>query len=220
MAHLVTPTLEEIAAMEQHETYEFKAAVEEWRVKKLQGDDGVKVVEAGGGFARSTSASDDELLDLDGALSPETMAALRSHLIQADAAASADELAEASFTMPSEDFRMSQFWWDEASSDLLAREAMATAAAPRCLGVLSAPSVFLAVERFAAVGGELAEVAAATKPLLLEYDRRFASKGEAFVYFDFNDLASIPERLKGSCDYLVAGLPYFSVDCIEKYSES
>ena len=100
---------------------------------------------------------------LEGALSPAALAALRCHVDEKISAGSVGG-------MPAEDFGMSQFWWDDASSDALGREALRElrrldqpAAGPgqgagdtgaegaprrkRRIGVLSGPSVWFGLDR-------------------------------------------------------------------------
>ena len=106
-------------------------------------------------------------------LSPETLAALQLHVKEetedaaADLTNQAEEPAPGS-TLPTEAFGMSQFWWDDESSEALGQEALDMVAAmtpppgassnsgssgtgsrgtrPR-IAILSAPSVWAALQR-------------------------------------------------------------------------
>ena len=120
--------------------------------------------------------------------------------------------------------------WDDASSDVLAREALdvplppqeAAAAddsggdsAPRRVALLSAPSVWYGLERVLAERGGKASVS------LLEYDRRFeASAGPSYVFYDYNSPEAIPPELHRTFDYILAGPPYVALPCIDRYLEA
>jgi hypothetical protein len=241
-----------INALQAAESEGFKAAVEEWRAEKPP----VIIVEAGGGFLTSVpiveanAAEDDEEeasdeegvgMDLEGALSPGALAALRGHLAAKDASA-AENLAGTDVP-PSENYGMSQFWWDDASSEALGREALSTPSllsaqaaggssgsgeGPRRVALLSAPSVWFALQRIQAQGSGAgdggasatasAAAAAAAEVQLLEFDRRFSeAAGSNYTYYDYTCPGDIPPALRGTFDYVIAGPPYVSEECIDQY---
>jgi hypothetical protein len=240
--------------MEAEEAEEFKKAVDEWRTMKGKGEGAPVVVEAGGGFARqgvgdespqanaSAAEGDDsderdnreESIDfsaLEGSLSVETLAALRSHV--AEQAAPSDGSSVEASGLPVEDFGMSQFWWDDDSADRLGQECLDIAMAievangggggggERCfrIGILSAPSVWFGIQRLLAARDASDNVK--FEVTLFEFDRRFASSaGSNFTYFDYNELGMLPADAAGSYDCLLAGPPYVATACIDKYAEA
>jgi len=54
---------------------------------------------------------------------------------------------------------------------------------------------------------------------LLEFDRRFeeAAGCECYTYYDYASPEDIPAALRGTFDYVFAGPPYVSEECIDKY---
>ena len=228
------------------ETREFKVAVEEWRAEKAAGGGEAVVIEAGGDFAKpyakpagenpEENESDDSDTErgpinfsaLEDALSPATLAALRSHVAeQAETLDDGD-----SQQLPSEDFGMSQFWWDDDSSERLAMEAVHTptgdgvalANSKKMIAILSAPSVWFGLKRAQSAatveGGADQSPICQAEATLLEYDKRFgeaSSAGASFVYYDYAAPEALPPHLHKSFDYLFAGPPYVSEACIDKY---
>lgn len=158
------------------------------------------------------------------ALSPGALAALQEHFHAKDEAAAQD--AEGGVeVLPSEDFGMSQFWWDDRSAEALAQEALDLGATN--VAILSAPSVYAGLQRIlqrrqeaaaATVGGSEAPPSPPVSAVLLEYDPRFeAMAGAEFQQYDYNALEALPTALHGRFDFLLAGPPYVSVSCVEEY---
>jgi hypothetical protein len=125
-----------------------------------------------------------------------------------------------------EDFGMSQFWYTEESADAMAREMTAAVLARSSsttsllrIACISAPSAFQAFKRL-----NHPRIA----PFVLEYDRRFASYGREFVYYDFHhpDVleSSYTEQevpaLRKSFHGIIADPPYLNVECMSKTGES
>lgn len=151
---------------------------------------------------------------LEGELSESTLAALRQFVTEKEIE-EVPESAEEMISLPKENLGMSQFWWDDASSDQLAKEAIDAAiqtTGKARIVILSAPSVWFAMQRIQRPEGLELDVR------LFEYDRRFEqTAGESFVYFNFNDLDTVPSELHGTCDFVISGPPYVSTDCVDKY---
>eukprot|EP00160_Parvularia_atlantis_P017662 Unigene6172_Nuclearia_a/m.18994 Unigene6172_Nuclearia_a/g.18994 ORF Unigene6172_Nuclearia_a/g.18994 Unigene6172_Nuclearia_a/m.18994 type:complete len:223 (-) Unigene6172_Nuclearia_a:26-694(-) len=108
-----------------------------------------------------------------------------------------------------EDWQLSQFWYsDETARDLAAvvcRHAVARVA------FVSTPTAF--VQYMASVAGN----AGALQAVLLEYDRRFATYGEQFVFYDYRAPLELPERVApGSFDFVLLDPPFLSEECLEK----
>eukprot|EP01052_Picozoa_sp_SAG31_P021800 SAG31_NODE_1703_length_7495_cov_3.115062_6_plen_266_part_00 len=175
----------------------------------------------------SSSSSDDEderpralgerlAIDLDtlqfgDELSAETMAALRSHvadLTDEEATAAKNEGAGVS-----ENFGLSQFWYDESTSKALACEALERSNGGK-IAILSAPSAYRSLV-------EVVDPACKMRAFCFEYDRRFAQTfGSQYVYYDFNDPDNVPASLRGQCDYIMVDPPYLNPDAVEKYART
>lgn len=148
-------------------------------------------------------------------LSAFAMAALNEYLAESTEAVD-------SLKLPAEDFKMSQFWFDEDSREMLAREALraplpdVTAERPRRnIALISAPSVWYTVEELRKSEGYDASV------VVMEIDHRFeSSMGAEFVYFDYNCVSDIPKELHGTFDYIMCGPPYVSTECVDKYLDA
>jgi hypothetical protein len=169
-------------------------------------------------------------------LSPETAAILAAFLQEREATKKAhtDEAKDATATLAKtqEDWQLSQFWYDEATGILLARELLAAAAdhvgtsssssssssrSPTCIVCVSAPSAYKAL---LAVG--LKDNASATKAYILEYDRRFgeAFGEDAFVFYDFNHPREVPSRLHGQADVILLDPPFLNESTLTCYAET
>jgi len=204
-------------------------------------------MDAVGGFLKSSpvvetdaaedddEASDEEGggMDLEVALSPEALAALSIHLADKDAGDS--KTLEGTMEPPSENYGMSQFWWDDSSSEVLGEEALkmslppigdaagdSPSPSPRRIALLSAPSVWFALQRIkantSAGSATMAAAAAASEVHLLEFDQRFGeAAGSSFTYYDYTRPQDIPKELHHTFDYVFSGPPYVSEECIDQY---
>ena len=56
--------------------------------------------------------------------------------------------------------------------------------------------------------------------VVLEYDRRFASYGDDFIFYDYNDPLALSSDLKGSFDLVVADPPFLAEECLRKTAET
>jgi EEF1A lysine methyltransferase 1 len=156
----------------------------------------------------------DELLSCENELSAFAMAALNQYLTESKGIVNELEL-------PAENFKLSQFWFDEPSREMLAREALnaplpdrqgAAADEPRRIALVSAPSIWYTIEALKKSEGFPASV------MVLDIDPRFESSiGDEFVLFDYNHAADIPAALHGTFDYMICAPPYVSIECIDKY---
>ena len=177
-----------------------------------------------------SSDSDDDTPQL----RPDTLALLRSVLAEKEAARQA-EAHEGDVTAgsanvalaTSEDWQLSQFWYDEGTSRALAAEVLVCAEARRAaasaggagsdgivrVACLSCPSTFKAL------------LAAGLPPWvsarLFEFDPRFAAFGPAFVQYDFNAPTSgLPPDLRGATDVFVMDPPFLNADCLAGFART
>ena len=157
-------------------------------------------------------------------LRADSLAALASFLAEraAAVAASVREAEDTGATLlTTEDWELSQFWYDESTARFLAAEVSRCAAEalsvevsacgsvttgddvsapPIIAAFVSSPSAFKA---FRAAGG-----APGVRGVLLEFDARFGVFGEDFVHFDYNT----PENLRIDAPFLTDSVDVFLID--------
>ncbi|CAM9520305.1 unnamed protein product [Hapterophycus canaliculatus] len=172
--------------------------------------------------SRSSSSSSDggpPEITLD-ALSADTLAALNLHLAGRDAAEVEQVDTEgAKGALVTEDFGLSQFWYDNDTQKAMAREVLREARGGRA-AIISAPSVMNGIKLLKSDGWSCGEGGGATV-YIFEYDRRFdQAYPESFVYYDFNDPLTVPDDLRQSVDYILMDPPYLNTECIGKFLET
>ncbi|TRY76869.1 hypothetical protein TCAL_03831 [Tigriopus californicus] len=154
-------------------------------------------------------------------LSAETFAALqqfyneedsrekaRLDIVQADAAAPVDYTT---LTFD-EDWQLSQFWYDEATSNALADICLAVAENnpgndPTRIACLSCPTLFLALKKR---HPQLSNV------ILFEFDKRFSKLGQDFTFYDYKSPLDVPREWREYFDLVVADPPFLSGECLTK----
>lgn len=118
---------------------------------------------------------------------------------------------------------MSQFWYDRATAETIARETLeahqvafisGTKQTPHYYQLCQltelgerqylAPSAFVAYRR---LGG--------TRGILFEFDQRFSVYGMDFVSYDYNDPLNLVSShlLEKECDFIVVDPPFLSNEC-------
>jgi hypothetical protein len=157
--------------------------------------------------------------DDDLSLRPEALAALREFLAERDAAREreAREAEERTATLAtSEDWQLSQFWYDEATGVALANEVLACArdrgGAGTTIALLSCPSTYKALLSVGIPDGVTVRI--------FEYDRRFACFGDAYVFYDFNQPLDFPAELVGACDVIMLDPPFINPDTLAGFAAS
>lgn len=172
-------------------------------------------------------------------LRPEALAALAAVAAEARgaraAAASLAAVPGAALGL-AEDWKLRQFWTDEATAGGLAAELLHLArarvrggpGAVARVACLSCPSVFKALRVLIAAEEDAEKHAtgqlprARVLPLLFEFDRRFAAFGSEFVHFDceapVSSLAGC--SVLGAIDVFACDPPYLTADCLSAYGEA
>ena len=98
-----------------------------------------------------------------------------------------------------EDFGMSQFWYDDETAERMAREMLRV---PGRLGFISCPTAFRALKRLAPERKDV---------FCFEYDRRFGQLwGQQYVFYDCHKPLELPAALHHSFDALIADPPYLN----------
>ncbi|CEG38745.1 n-adenine-specific dna methyltransferase 2 [Plasmopara halstedii] len=141
-------------------------------------------------------------------LSADTLAALKAH-IQA-------HLTQ-NDTSVTENFRLSQFWYDDQTGRALAQEAIDQSKAKR-IAFVSAPAAY---RDFLKIQNESDSPIISDNVFLFEYDRRFDAKYNGhFVFYDYNDPTNLPDKFHHFFDYILMDPPYLTVSCMSKYAET
>ncbi|KAI1635790.1 putative N6-adenine methyltransferase-domain-containing protein [Biscogniauxia mediterranea] len=124
-------------------------------------------------------------------------------------------VGEVSMDAFGEDWNESQFWYNDETANLFARQLLDGADDDTVIAVVSTPSVFVALKnlltRAAAEGKQVPK----PKIYLLEHDRRFAVFPE-FVFYDFMKPMTLPAHLKAGVDRMICDPPFLSDDCQTK----
>lgn len=110
-----------------------------------------------------------------------------------------------------ENWQLSQFWYDDRTAEYLAKEAFAASGENGKICCLSSPTAFRKMKKLKPSGSILK---------LLEFDRRFESFGEDFLFYDYNDPLNLPAEWEHYFDVVVADPPFLSEECLTKTSQS
>uniref|UniRef100_A0A1A7WU68 EEF1A lysine methyltransferase 1 n=1 Tax=Iconisemion striatum TaxID=60296 RepID=A0A1A7WU68_9TELE len=114
-----------------------------------------------------------------------------------------------------EDWRMSQFWYSDDTAARLAEEVIREAGEGGRIACVSSPSVYQKLKQGVMAGSERVYAS------VFEYDRRFATYGEDFVFYDYNEpLALPPSVAQQSFDIVLADPPYLSEECLRKVAQT
>ncbi|KAF6717034.1 Protein-lysine N-methyltransferase N6amt2 [Oryzias melastigma] len=114
-----------------------------------------------------------------------------------------------------EDWRMSQFWYSDETATRLAEEMVREAGEGGRIACVSAPSVYQKLKQGVVDGSERVTA------IVFEFDRRFSTYGEDFIFYDYNKPLSLPESVEPhSFDVVLADPPYLSEECLSKVAET
>ncbi|KAG0046506.1 hypothetical protein BGZ83_008341 [Gryganskiella cystojenkinii] len=177
--------------------------------------------------------SDDDMPQLSAA----TMALLQQHLQEQtdaqerfeklrqlaeddfDAANSEDTtVADKKITMEyfTEDWQMSQFWYDDETAEKLASEIFEQTTDDQIVCCISSPTAYVAAM--------LNDKAKARKQnmYLFEFDTRFDVYGRQFIHYDYNHPKQfrLSDDLAGKVDMIVVDPPFLSEECLTKTMET
>jgi len=155
----------------------------------------------------------------------EALAAFRAERAAAEEAAAGEATDAGAALLTTEDWELSQFWYDEATSRFLAAEVARCAAAaaaarggggagepPAVAAFLASPSAFKALR---AAGG----LPGGARAVLLEYDARFSAFGADFYRFDYRaPPAALPAALKGGVDVFLLDPPFLNQECLAGFA--
>ncbi|XP_009767197.1 uncharacterized protein LOC107778505 [Nicotiana tabacum] len=166
----------------------------------------------------------DVVLEADGdddtpALSSHALEALKEFLAEqngalaeASSAAAVEQQAEDDVALVTEDWRLSQFWYDRETAETVAAEVLAL-----CRSIDSPAVACIACPTLYAY---LKKIDPNVPAQLLEYDKRFEQHGSEFTFYDYNQPEDLPSSLKRSYPIIVADPPYLSRECLEKVAQT
>ncbi|KAI3683728.1 hypothetical protein L1987_84242 [Smallanthus sonchifolius] len=120
---------------------------------------------------------------------------------------------EKEVALVSEDWRLSQFWYDSETAETVAREVHALYTSmdtPPSVACIACPTLYVYLKK---LHHDLLVQ-------LLEYDKRFEQYGSEFTYYDYNEPLELPSSMKHSFSIIIADPPYLSQECLEKVSET
>lgn len=114
-----------------------------------------------------------------------------------------------------EDWRLSQFWYDERTARALAEEvarlvSLSGPASSAAVACVACPTLYTYLKTSSP------DVTAQ----LLEYDVRFGQYGGDFTFYDYNQPEELPAAMKHAYRIVVADPPYLSKECLEKVAKT
>ncbi|KAL5210126.1 hypothetical protein ABZP36_005749 [Zizania latifolia] len=114
-----------------------------------------------------------------------------------------------------EDWRLSQFWYDERTARALAEEvvrlvSLAGPASAASVACVACPTLYAYLKT------SNPDVPAQ----LLEYDERFGQYGGDFTFYDYNQPEELPPAMQHAYRIVVADPPYLSKECLEKVAKT
>lgn len=163
--------------------------------------------EGGDSTKARTDADEDD--DDPPMLSSQALDALKEYLSEQNQSPSGS--TGSGITLVAEDWRLSQFWYDTETAEIIAKEVL-----DLCLSTQS-PVAFIACPTLYAY---LKYIDGNISAQLLEYDKRFEQYGSDFTFYDYNHPEEIPAALKHAFKVVVADPPYLSKECLEKVAQT
>ncbi|XP_015899761.3 uncharacterized protein LOC107433038 [Ziziphus jujuba] len=160
-------------------------------------------------------------------LSSHALAALREFLteqtnstseVTRDSAGPGDSSSPAPVALVSEDWRLSQFWYDRQTAETIAQEVITLCqmgssdlgSNPPRVACIACPTLY----------AYLKNIDPGINVQLLEYDNRFEQYGSDFTFYDYNQPEELPLELKHGFHVIVADPPYLSKECLEKVART
>lgn len=151
-------------------------------------------------------------------LSSHTLAALKEFFLQnkptLDPAADNVEKTENNGLQADllpEDWRLSQFWYDPATAQVVAEElhylSRLNASTVACV---ACPTLYV----------QLKKSSPEVEARIFEFDKRFEKYGTDFIFYDYNHPEDLPAIYRHKFQVVVADPPYLSEECLVKVSKT
>ncbi|CAK8571255.1 unnamed protein product [Lathyrus sativus] len=142
------------------------------------------------------------------ALSSYALAALQEFLSEEQ---NHSDAGDSEVSLVSEDWRLSQFWYDAETAKTVAEEVIALCnGGDSCVACIACPTLY----------AYLKKMDPNVSVQLLEYDKRFEQHGSDYTFYDYNHPEELPSELKHSYKVIIADPPYLSKECLEKIAET
>lgn len=139
-------------------------------------------------------------------LSQKTLQALQEFL--------QEQAGEKENNTVSEDWNLSQFWYDEDTTSTLSLAAFSLCNDTSNIALISCPTIYPHIQNLITSNNKNVNVT------LFEYDKRFAKYDPDFVYYDYNFPVSFKPELGKSFDVILVDPPFLSKECLTKVSET
>ncbi|KAI1304081.1 hypothetical protein EDD11_005255 [Mortierella claussenii] len=109
-----------------------------------------------------------------------------------------------------EDWQLSQFWYDDATSEKLAQEILNNTDEKSVVCCISSPTAYVKLMSMNPPN--------TNNLFLFEYDTRFDVYGRQFIHYDYSKPSEfrLSDELKGSVDMIVVDPPFLSEECLTK----
>ncbi|NP_001354241.1 uncharacterized protein LOC100276386 [Zea mays] len=151
-------------------------------------------------------------------LSAAAMEALREFLAEQHRPEEQNEAGggEDGVELVPEDWRLSQFWYDERTARELVEEVVrlvspsGSGSAAGAVACIACPTLY----------AYLKKTDPGVPAQLLEYDERFGQYGGDFTFYDYNRPEELPAAMKHAYRVIVADPPYLSKECLEKVAKT
>lgn len=152
-------------------------------------------------------------------LSSHTLAALQEFFLQNQPSLDADAADNVEKTenkgvqadLLPEDWRLSQFWYDPATAQVVAEElhylSRLTASTVACI---ACPTLYV----------QLKKSSPEVEAQIFEFDKRFEKYGTDFIFYDYNQPEDLPSIYQHKFQVVVADPPYLSEECLVKVTET
>ncbi|XWS56125.1 hypothetical protein CRYUN_Cryun09bG0059600 [Craigia yunnanensis] len=121
--------------------------------------------------------------------------------------------AESEVALVTEDWRLSQFWYDPETARTVAQEVLS-------LSLCSESNYKVACIACPTLYAYLKTIDPNISVQLLEYDKRFGQYGSDFIFYDYNQPEDMPLELKHTYQIVVADPPYLSKECLGKVTQT
>ncbi|XP_022745103.1 EEF1A lysine methyltransferase 1-like [Durio zibethinus] len=119
--------------------------------------------------------------------------------------------AESDVALVTEDWRLSQFWYDPETARTVAQEVLSLCSDSNYkVACIACPTLY----------AYLKKIDPNISVQLLEYDERFEQYGSDFTFYDYNQPEDVPLELKHTYQVVVADPPYLSKECLEKVAQT
>ncbi|PAN45003.1 hypothetical protein PAHAL_9G087100 [Panicum hallii] len=150
-------------------------------------------------------------------LSAVAMEALREFLAEQQRPEEQDEGEGGGWVeLVAEDWRLSQFWYDERTARALVEEVVrlvspsGSGSSAGAVACIACPTLY----------AYLKKTDPGVPAQLLEYDERFGQYGGDFTFYDYNRPEELPAAMKHAYRVVVADPPYLSKECLEKIAKT